>query len=236
MQIEIRDNRDRAKNAQLLLRLTFATIILSVTVNLFCYFDTNAGLNTVASNIFETRYSLVLRGAVSALEVPVYVLTIVFFIMWFRRSYFNLHQLNNFSLQYTEGWAAGAWFVPFMNLYAPSRIMREIIEDTKSYVIARNSIFEKTYKDLMPYLNWWWGTWIISNIIINTITRINMKASIEDEISTIPFEAIGQIIHLVAAILCIQIIKHSQNVQNDLYDLREEINSDYEKNKSMNDL
>lgn len=236
MKIEIRDNRDRAKNAQLFLWLSVALIILSILVNLYSYIDTNGGTNTTANNMFDMRISILMRGLISLLEVPIYIMTIVFFIMWFRRSYFNLHQLNNFSLHYSEGWASGAWFVPFMNLYAPSRIMREIIEDTKSYVSSRNTIFEKSYKDLMPYLNWWWGTWIISNAIINTITRKNFNSSISDEIELIPFEIIGEIIHLVAGILCIQLIKNSQIVQNDLYDLRDEINNEFEEKRSINEL
>jgi len=59
-----------------------------------------------------------------------YSISVITFIMWFRRAYFNLHQKVN-HLSYSEGWAAGSWFVPIINLYRPYQIMKEIYIETK---------------------------------------------------------------------------------------------------------
>ena len=44
-----------------------------------------------------------------------YIISGITFIMWFRRAYFNLHQKVSW-LNHSEGWAAGCWFVPIVNL------------------------------------------------------------------------------------------------------------------------
>ncbi len=43
-----------------------------------------------------------------------YIISIVTFILWFRRAYFNLHKLFD-GLSFTENWAALCWFIPFLN-------------------------------------------------------------------------------------------------------------------------
>ncbi len=56
--------------------------------------------------------------------------------MWFRRAYFNLHQKVSY-LSHSEGWAAGSWFVPIVNLYRPYQIMKEIYVETKELFTKR---------------------------------------------------------------------------------------------------
>lgn len=57
-------------------------------------------------------------------------------IMWFRRAYHNPYKIGISYLSYSEGWAAGAWFVPFMNLVRPFTIMKEIWNKTQE--VPRN--------------------------------------------------------------------------------------------------
>ena len=57
-------------------------------------------------------------------ETLVYIVSGIMFIRWFRRAYFNLHIVVN-NLSFSEGWAAGYWFIPFANFNRPYRIMKK---------------------------------------------------------------------------------------------------------------
>lgn len=55
----------------------------------------------------------------AVVEFPVYILTVVFFLIWLNRSYKNLTPLGAQDLAYSSGWAVGYWFIPFVNLVRP---------------------------------------------------------------------------------------------------------------------
>lgn len=48
------------------------------------------------------------------------------FLLWFRRAYYNLIQINHFAAGYSDGWAIGWWFIPLANYYMPYKTMQEI--------------------------------------------------------------------------------------------------------------
>jgi hypothetical protein len=50
----------------------------------------------------------------------------IVFIQWFRRAYFNSHQLGVGNCRYGEGMAAGAWFIPFAFWIIPWQIMLDL--------------------------------------------------------------------------------------------------------------
>jgi len=86
-----------------------------------------------------------------------YVAYIITFIRWFRRAYYNLHQINPVYPIHSEGWAAGAWFTPFINLVRPCRIMKEIFDGTLS---RYNTVPLKVPGTI---IGWWWGLFLLSN-------------------------------------------------------------------------
>ena len=103
--------------------------------------------------------------AIAYVNIAVYIVCIVLFILWFRRAYNNLHLSERARIKYVEGWAAGAWFVPFLNLGRPYVIMHEIWKKTQE--ATHNLITYKSSK----IIGWWWVIWIINNIGTNFINR-----------------------------------------------------------------
>lgn len=90
-----------------------------------------------------------------------YILLFVFFILWMRRAYHNLHQAGTVGLRYTEGWAVAGWFIPFANLFIPFRIVKEIWNETQQtfYKVPIEEIDEDVS------VNYWWSSYMISGII-----------------------------------------------------------------------
>lgn len=100
--------------------------------------------------------------------IGLYISYMILFIMWFRRAYFNLHQKFDY-LQLSEGWAAGAWFVPFLNLFRPYVIMKEMVEESANYLRKVGvDVGSKAKNILIP----WWTFTVISMILGRIIWKM----------------------------------------------------------------
>ena len=82
----------------------------------------------------------------------------IFLIRWLRRAYYNLHQLPNIHPDYSDGWAAGAWFVPFVNLVRPFTIMREVWKDTQLAAFGE-------VRTPATLLGLWWSAYLINGLL-----------------------------------------------------------------------
>ncbi|RZK31646.1 MAG: DUF4328 domain-containing protein, partial [Hymenobacter sp.] len=115
----LRDNRRRARNARLifllLLLLSGSLVLLSmVAQSLPDWGAAEAGSSSTLTTIIYVSV-----GLLSVVFLVLVGLSYVFLILWLRRAYYNLHQLPGINPEYSDGWAAGAWFVPFLNFVRP---------------------------------------------------------------------------------------------------------------------
>jgi len=134
-----------------------------------------------------------------------YIISVVLFIMWFRRAYNNLHQVAG-DLSYAEGWAAGAWFVPFINLYRPYQIMNELYLRSVDYLKEDESEPGETVST--RWVGWWWGLWILSNIVGQIVFRYTLRADSLDELMTANYLGIASnLIQIPLAIAAVKVIK-----------------------------
>jgi hypothetical protein len=81
--------------------------------------------------------------------------------MWMHRVFRNLPALGEQGMRWSPAWAAGAWFVPIMNLYVPYQVMR---------------ILWSSFGDGRPLVQWWWAAWIgayVLQIASNELSRFN---------------------------------------------------------------
>jgi len=168
MLASLRDNTARARQA----RLTF--LLLTLT----------SGAVPVLGLLAQSRgdWGLVNQeDGASALTLAVYfgfcllvlghiVLVVVGYVVlirWLRRAYYNLWQLPDAPRpSFSEGWAAGAWFVPFLNLARPYTIVREVWEGTERVALGG---YTATAPSL---LGWWWAAHLISLFVGRITSRI----------------------------------------------------------------
>ncbi len=135
-----------------------------------------------------------------------YIVSAITFIMWFRRAYYNLHQKVK-ALSYGDGWAAGAWFVPFINLYRPYEIMKELYEETKKYL--RTNEVNADLKLETNILGAWWILWLVNGIFGQVEFRYARHAETISQLTTSTIlEIIGSIIGIPLAIITIMVIKN----------------------------
>lgn len=138
-------------------------------------------LSDVAAGVRYTRSQFqsndLRQLAFSFLSLIVYVTLAVVFLLWVHRAYRNLRALGNPErlLNHSPGWAVGSFFIPFVNLYLPYKIVREIWDLSDPNV--------RTQDDLMfsqpggsPLLVVWWLSWIAIGVVGSIIFRLALGA------------------------------------------------------------
>lgn len=171
----LRDNRRRARNARLvfmlLLLISGSLVLLSmVAQSLPDWQSADLGTSSTPTAIVYTSV-----GLLSIVFAVLVVLSYIFLILWVRRAYYNLHQLPGVNPEYSDGWAAGAWFVPFLNFVRPFTIMREVWQDTQ--LSAWGRIVQPA-----TVLGWWWAAFVMKLVIGRITQHMGSKgASLTDE-------------------------------------------------------
>ena len=134
-----------------------------------------------------------------------YVISAITFIMWFRRAYFNLHQKIH-TLEHSEGWAAGSWFVPILNLFRPFQIMRELFRETRFLLQAQNYGYNESPSD--RNLGLWWTLWIVNNLLSQIVYRYSKNAETVEELNTLTIIAmVESLVGIFLAIITVNVIK-----------------------------
>jgi hypothetical protein len=167
----LRNNQQRARTARfvfiLLVLNTGSLLLLSLLARLQPDWATD--LAGISRRLVAALYYLF--AFLSFGYILLVVASYVTLIMWLRRAYYNLHQLPDIRPDYSDGWAAGAWFVPFVNFWRPYTIMREVWQDTQRAALGR-IIAPSTL------LGWWWAAFVLK-LIIARITW-HMGSSFDD--------------------------------------------------------
>jgi hypothetical protein len=101
------------------------------------------------------------QGAIGVLQVGVYILTAVAFIVWFHRAYRRTEELGA-ETRYGGGWAIGAWFVPILSLWRPKQIANDMWRGSDPDAPPGP---ETAWRDqpVSPLLAVWWGAFLITN-------------------------------------------------------------------------
>ncbi|MEM6697771.1 MAG: DUF4328 domain-containing protein [Bacteroidota bacterium] len=217
----MRDNSQRAQLAAYLLWAMLGLEILTILSGYMQYrlltrLSYDEYVSDAALNFNDTREMIV-----GILYTLTYIVSIVMFIRWFRRAYYNLHQKVAY-LDFDEGWAAGSWFVPFLNLYRPFSIMRELYNET-STILKRN--LDGYQRKSTMIVGIWWTVWIISNIIDNIIFRstFSLDVSTIDELMTMTTSGIfSAVLGIPTALLAIKVVKDYSLMEDKLYALETE--------------
>jgi hypothetical protein len=211
----IRPNRQRAKQIinifYIVIAFSFVNLAL-VTWQYFLYKGFQDNPDNIDISLAQLSDNLDMVSGI--LNLGLHVVTIVYFIRWFRRAYYNLHAIHSSEVSQSEGWAAGAWFVPFMNLVRPYQIMREIWTGTQRALPHK-------YPDVAPVglLGVWWTLYLIMSISSNISARLAMSVSTVDDLTGVAISSlIAEIVSIPAAFLTVQVIKKVSSFEDELWE------------------
>ncbi len=100
----------------------------------------------------------------------VYLGTAVVFCTWMYRSYANLRELGVRGLRYSPAWAAGAFFVPILNLWRPCQIAQEMWRASSPQLDEEDGPrWQRTSGS--GIVGGWWTFWLLSNFVNQVAVR-----------------------------------------------------------------
>ena len=152
--------------------------------------------DTNAVSLAEIDASDLRTGMAGLLQVGLMTVAFGFLIAWTSRLYRNLGALGVGPLRYAEGWAIGAWFIPFFNLVRPKQILDDLWRGS-------GPADGEHWRDraVTPLLHWWWGLWILAAVLWRS--SASEPADLGAAQSAAVREVAGDVVFVVAAVVAI---------------------------------
>lgn len=140
------------------------------------------------------------------------------FMMWMHRAHRNLPALGAEGLEYTPGWAVGAWFVPFLNLWRPYQIAAEIWKASDPNVDSAAGSRRWKQSATSPLLGLWWAGWIAMCILGQIAFRLTLEVETAQDLANGSYaDFLSDVVAIPAALLAIQVVRLTTRRQEDRY-------------------
>lgn len=162
----LRDNSVRAQQAVGFFQALAVVLLLEIVLNFWYISQLSTG--HVPNNADASNGLFLVHNLLPLLGLVLLITCLVMMIRWLRRAYWNLHAQQLY-LAHSEGWAAGAWFVPFLNMFRPYSIVKEVWRQTQ--LVA--------YERVAPHvlLRVWWVIFLLRSVVSNITGRMVTEAT-----------------------------------------------------------
>ena len=218
---KLKNNEQRAKNAITLILIVMIVKAISIFSNYHQYRLLQSVSHGNKISIEAATNNDLIQRIISITYLIVFIISAITFIQWFRRAYFNLN-IKVDSLENSDGWAAGCWFVPVLSLFMPYLIMKELYDKTNSLLLKQ---FDTYIKRSTLFVGWWWTLWITVNIfgyVIVFSTKFGTE-SITSLIVTTFLSIIGAFVFIPLAIITIKVIKDYSLIEKMIYEISNDV-------------
>lgn len=146
-------------------------------------------------------------GLVDWLALPQVVVSLAAFVIvgrWIYLASANAHAMTD-EMTISPGWAVGWYFVPFANLVKPFQAMKEI------WLASHRA--GATYEPRgSSILGWWWGLWLLTNVIGNISFRMEMSETANPQ-TLVTVYLVSTAINIPLCIVLIIIMREIANAQ-----------------------
>ena len=137
--------------------------------------------------------------ALLPLNIVVWIFAAFAFIRWLRAAYFNVDVVAPVERRYGHGWAIGAWFVPFLNLWRPKQIVNDVWR-------AGGRDVEHAQPGWL--LLSWWALWIFADVVLRIAGNSYAQADTPEEWRTGNIiYLVGDALSLVTAFLAVAVVR-----------------------------
>lgn len=202
----ISPNEERSKTAILLLRIYIIFLFCSVFTEIVAAFALHKSGG-------DMRDALLVVGTVSGIAIIggiVNLIFMIYFIMWLRRAYRNLHKAGSTALRHSEGWAAGAWFIPIMSFVWPLQIVRDTWNETQNVFRKRDEFFQREEDTIT---GWWWAFFLVA-IFVGYIGSFSINFK-NFEVGY-AFTSVSHIGYLFSGFMLISVIRKITQMENEM--------------------
>jgi ABC-type multidrug transport system fused ATPase/permease subunit len=203
--MELRPNARRAKQAIILICAVLALDLISI-ISDYMQYNLLVGFNSGEFVAPEAATNNDLRQQIIAITYLVaFIVSAITFIRWFRRAYYNLETRVDY-LTFNNNEVPWSWLIPFVSLFKPYQIMKEMFKKTEWY-LGKNA---KGYVPSFTFhnLGWWWTLWIVNNIAGQIAFRMAMSAeTVDSMINSTTASMISDVIAIPLALMAILVIQ-----------------------------
>lgn len=215
----LRPNAKRAKTAVLFI---WACLVAEALFSYSNYLDFQMYESFDRGSYSESDEDegLIRWGIVSLVFILIYLGSVINFLKWFRRAYFNL-RLKVPDLAYTEQTTLWAWIIPGVNLYLPHKLMKEIYKKTHKFLTDKDTSFKKPLST--SKIDWWWALWIVSFLLNQVLSTGLDRAITYDELSDSAFAYMFSFVFTIPlVIITVKVIEEYAQLEAYLAELPEE--------------
>ncbi|MFI8961263.1 DUF4328 domain-containing protein [Streptomyces sp. NPDC053493] len=188
--------------------LSYAVVSLlgaTAVVDVFAFL---AALALRADPVPEGSADLIV-ALVSVVQLLLLVATVVVWIVWFHRTRQNAQVWAPDLHSRGPGWAIGAWFIPFANLWIPRNIAAEIWRASRRLPYAPDAPGE------LGLLNGWWALFVLQGLVDRVAGRLYEKAETPDAyVTAASWLAANDIANIAAAVLAILFVRRLTSMQH----------------------
>ncbi len=145
---------------------------------------------------------------------------VVTFTMFIHHASSNLQHLRIVGQKFTPGWSVGWFFVPFMNLYKPTRIVRELSTASGSTDTKNPRAWQNAKSQEGMFISSWW-TLVIFAILFGPrgISLFVGRANIEDWAAAgrlLVWSDLFQVLPLVLTVIVVFRLQRAQEIRHQL--------------------
>jgi len=197
-------NAERARTITLVFYLILGLCALELLVvgrEVLIYLDMQKDiyLDVDAIEIHNT-----IRGLLAIARLVLLIIAAVFFVRWMVWAHHNYQAAGGQTI-YTKSNVQWAFFIPFVNLAKPYRIVQEFWHGMFDKVRGRGATKSQLQQTVV---GWWWGIWLTGNILGNISARTSGTG---EDVSLALFsnylEIASTLLEIPAALLAIFIIQ-----------------------------
>ena len=154
-------------------------------------------LGSLASAGGSTDSPSILAGVLTGLGglgvLITYVGAVITFCRWEHLAFKQANALG-VNTGVTPGFAVGAWFIPFVNLWRPFRILRDLLNGLAG-----------PGADRAANMGMWWTLWVVSNVFSNVDARMELEGG-----SAVAVSAVSSVLSIGAAFLAVGVVRRVQ--------------------------
>ncbi|HVQ93316.1 MAG TPA: DUF4328 domain-containing protein [Mycobacteriales bacterium] len=145
----------------------------------------------------------------NVLSLLLLIATGIVFITWFYRARSNAGVLGGRYQRRSQGWAAGAWFCPVVNLWFPYQIATDVLSEAEHAISPQPG---PAGADTIPprrgygLIRAWWALFIIGNV-----TALGATGRGGDDVDSlqgaVSFEIVSTVLEIPAAVLAVLVVR-----------------------------
>jgi hypothetical protein len=139
----------------------------------------------------------------SAALLATFAVSVLLWLLWFHRAYRNVDSFGSLDMRMSSGWAVAAWFIPIVNWFLPKSLANDIWRGTDP-----DPPQDGTEPKVAPLVHWWWGAWVVANLLGNLSFRLFDDArTLDAERSAVAVDIAAGISFVVAGVLALRFVR-----------------------------